>query len=110
MRGGRRSDRGSLTGRLRRSLQATSSDFVSTGEGTAALSLELLLGTEWYNPQNAALFEYFNSWEDLVAKLGATDYDARGARIRQWAERHTRSTLNRWRLIDRFLVQDGPDF
>ena len=84
--------------------QATPTDFVSTGRGTAPLSRQHLEATEYYDPLNAALFVYFDSLEHLQRKLAETDYAAREAQLRAWAERHTNTTLQRWQTLGKFLI------
>lgn len=85
--------------------QSTPTDFVTTGHGTSALSQRMLLSTDWYAADNAPCFVYFESLDDLQEKLQSTDYKRRRADLAAWAEAHVNSTLNRWRMIDRFLVR-----
>lgn len=84
--------------------QATPSDAVTTGYGTPPLSRALLEATEYYAPENAPLFVYFDSLPDLQRKLAETDYAAREARLRLWAERHTNTTRARWQMLSASLV------
>ena len=62
--------------------------------------------TEWYAPENAPLFEYFESLDELAYQLRRGDswFAARRRGIEAWAEAHTNTTLARWRSIDRHLV------
>ena len=87
--------------------QATPTDFVSTGRGTAPLSRQHLEATEYYDPLNAELFVYFDSLADLQRKLAETDYAAREVRLRAWAERHTNTTSQRWQTLSTFLIGAG---
>ena len=87
--------------------QATPTDFVSTGRGTAPLSRQHLETTEYYDPHNAELFVYFDSLADLQRKLAETDYAVREARVRAWAERHTNTTSQRWQTLSTFLIGAG---
>ena len=84
--------------------QATSSDTVTTGHGAPALDAALLATTEWYAPDNAPCFVYFDSLDDLVARLANTDFGARKREMRAWAAEHTNTTLARWRMIDAALL------
>ena len=41
---------------------------------------------------------------DLQRKLAETDYAAREARLRVWAELHTNTTYQRWKALGTFLI------
>ena len=85
--------------------QATPADFVATRRRTADLTAAALAATEWYDAENAPCFVYFDSLDDLKAKLPLADDEKRREALREWAARHTNSTIGRWRMIDRFLVR-----
>ena len=56
--------------------------------------------TASYAPENAPCFVHFDSLDDLVVRLASTDYEARRAALKAWAEAHTNTTLSRWRMLD----------
>ena len=77
---------------------------MATRRRTADLTAAALAATEWYDAENAACFVYFDSLDDLKAKLPLADDAGRREALREWAARHTNTTMGRWRMIDRFLV------
>ena len=89
--------------------QSTPHDFVTTGHGTSHLSLGMLTSTDWYAPENAPCFIYFESLDDLDAQIRSTDYSTRRAALAAWADSHVNTTLRRWQMLDRFLVKGGEE-
>lgn len=85
--------------------QATQHDFVTTGHSAPNLAT-VLAATEWYAPENAPCFVYFDSLDDLDTKLRATDYGAQQDALRAWATEHINTTLARWRMLDRALLRE----
>jgi len=85
--------------------QATQHDFVTTGHSAPDLAT-VLVATEWYAPENAPCFVYFDSLDDLDTKLHATDYGAHQDALRAWATEHINTTLARWRMLDRALLRE----
>eukprot|EP00966_Prymnesium_polylepis_P316941 7323148-Prymnesium_polylepis.1 len=85
--------------------QATPHDFVTTGDGTLPLDRTALLSTEFYAPENAPLFEYFDDFDDLAQRLQRLDVTARRREILVWAQAHKNTTLRRWQAIDEHLAR-----
>ena len=83
--------------------QATPADFVATRRRTADLTEGGLRATEWYDAENAPCFVYFDSLDDLKAKLRETDYDARRRQLRECKRGTHSTTLRRWQMLDEFL-------
>ena len=54
---------------------------------------------EWYNKKNSEVITYFDSWEDLKQKIDAADFATLRIKIKQYAENHRRSTLEKWHTI-----------
>ena len=58
--------------------------------------------------ENEPCFVYFDSLDDLVEKLtrGVGVEEERRAKLKEWAERHTRTTKARWSMIDKALFTE----
>ncbi len=55
--------------------------------------------SEWYHPDHAGLFLYFDSWADLQRRARDADLDAVRRRIASFCGVHTETTLGRWREL-----------
>jgi hypothetical protein len=55
--------------------------------------------SEWYTPDHKDLFIYFDSWQDLAAKIKNTDYAVAREKTLQIAQRHHDAMLDRWKKI-----------
>ena len=55
--------------------------------------------TEWYLPENAELFVYFDSWDDLVQKINTIDYAAKSHTIKMFAQKHRSTMLSFWQSV-----------
>lgn len=60
---------------------------------------DLFYLSEWYSPENAPLFIYFDSWKDLQRKIEKTDFSARREQLKIYARQHTELTLEKWRSV-----------
>uniref|UniRef100_A0A7S0QF19 Uncharacterized protein n=1 Tax=Cryptomonas curvata TaxID=233186 RepID=A0A7S0QF19_9CRYP len=56
-----------------------------------------------YDPRHAELLVYYDSWEDLGAKVRSTDYAAHRAKVLHLMDIHTDHVLRRWRELLRPL-------
>ena len=56
-------------------------------------------GSEWYLQENAPLFVYFDSWDDLVHKVETLDYEEKRKIVLAFAKEHTTTMLSRWENI-----------
>ena len=54
---------------------------------------------EWYNPQHASLFTYFDSWEELPLVINETDFDAKRQSLKAFSEKHRRHALKQWQTV-----------
>uniref|UniRef100_A0A6C0B8N3 Glycosyltransferase n=1 Tax=viral metagenome TaxID=1070528 RepID=A0A6C0B8N3_9ZZZZ len=57
---------------------------------------ETLVISEWYCPEHADLFVFFDSWSDLQEKINTTDYEAKTNIILDFARKHETESLERW--------------
>ena len=55
--------------------------------------------SEWYKPENAPLFVYFDSWKDLQHKITTLDYETKKRTVLYVAQNHKKTMLNRWNTI-----------
>lgn len=55
--------------------------------------------SEWYLPENKAVFIYFDSWADLAEKVRTTNFPACKQRIKKFAQNHHDTMLARWNQI-----------
>jgi hypothetical protein len=60
---------------------------------------ETLVLSEWYCPEHADLFVFFDSWADLQEKINTTDYAAKTRTIVDFAEKHEKECLGRWTSV-----------
>jgi len=60
---------------------------------------ETLVLSEWYCPEHADLFVFFDSWSDLQEKIITTDYVAKTSTILDFAEKHEKECLGRWTSV-----------
>lgn len=63
------------------------------------LGSKLYLLCEWYAPEHKDLIVYYDSWKDLKHKIETTDYDAMRTRIIDFAKRHEREMIARWKQV-----------
>lgn len=56
----------------------------------------LIKMSEWYCDDNAELFVYFNSWEDLKNKILTIDYDKKKEQIKKFAVKHEEIQMYKW--------------
>jgi hypothetical protein len=52
--------------------------------------------SEWYNPENARLFVYFDSWADLKQKIATLDFEAKRKEVLDCAQNHKKTMIERW--------------
>ena len=62
-------------------------------------SSECINCSEWYLPENAPLFVYFDSWPDLKEKIATLDYDKKRERVLEFAYLHRQNMLARWTTV-----------
>lgn len=55
--------------------------------------------SEWYCQENRLSMTYFDSWEDLIKKIHATDFSALKKRIQICGEIHRKNMLARWKSV-----------
>ena len=60
---------------------------------------ELYKLSEWYSPENSAIFTYFDSWEDLQEKIAKGDYDEIRKQTLLHAHKKKETMLERWKAI-----------
>jgi len=75
-----------------------SSDYFFTNS-VLLLKEDLFEVSEWYAPDRAEIFVYFDSWEDLKVKLESLDFIAQHDKIKSYASNHKIEMLNRWQLL-----------
>lgn len=54
---------------------------------------------EWYNPKHKDLFVFFDSWEDLSAKIQKTDFETKRKNILAFAKNHKKEKLQQWKQV-----------
>lgn len=59
---------------------------------------------EWYDPGNANLFVYFDSWEDLAFKLSGNEHEKRVDAISRWVQHEQRETVLQWESVSDFFI------
>lgn len=55
--------------------------------------------SEWYAPDRAALFTYFDSWEDLKKKIEEADFGMLRAKTLAYAQTYRTTMLDRWKTV-----------
>jgi hypothetical protein len=60
---------------------------------------------EWYSPDHAPVFTYFDSWHDLQNKINNADYPALREKIRAHAQRYGEKMLGKWREVFDFSIR-----
>ena len=59
----------------------------------------LLNISEWYDEKYKDLLIYFDSWEDLRKKVHTLNYDKHKLKLKEFGEKHIKTTLNKWELV-----------
>lgn len=73
---------------------------------TPPFDVESLHYSEWYAPDNAPLFVYFDSWADLVKKIETTDYEQKREAIKAFQKKHEEKMLRSWRKVFGDLLRE----
>ncbi len=55
--------------------------------------------TEWYSPEHAEVFTYFDSWSDLKNKVNQADLPALREKVKAYAKKYEEKTLQKWRDV-----------
>jgi alpha-L-fucosidase len=65
-------------------------------------SIEL---AEWYQPELAEFFVYFDSWEDIHAKFYETDFMEKKRDLYEYMQKNNRTHIGRWsHLFESFTI------
>lgn len=65
-----------------------------------------ILLSEWYQPEHAHLFVFFDSWRDLEKKIKTLNYEEKRTIIKQWAYQHRLNTLQKWQSVFENLLKN----
>jgi hypothetical protein len=60
---------------------------------------DLLIYSEWYCKENKDIFNYFDSWEDLVYKVNNLNYNEFKLKLLKFGKDHEDKYLNMWKNI-----------
>lgn len=65
----------------------------TNGEERLANSIEL---AEWYQPELAEFFVYFDTWEDIHSKFYDTNFEEKKRALYEYMQKNNRIHINRW--------------
>jgi len=65
--------------------------------------------SEWYNPENAEVITYFDSWQDLKHKIETIDFAALRLKVKNFAQDHINAMLDKWRCIFDEIVKNTKE-
>ncbi len=77
--------------------------FWKPGQPYTILGSPVLEHCEFYRVEHKDLFVFFDSWQDLKEKIETTDYEQMRERVKQFAVKHTQTTLDQWRKLFSYL-------
>lgn len=60
---------------------------------------DLLPISEWYDDRYKDLLIYFNSWDDLVEKINALNFDEHKIKLKEFGKLHIENVCNSWNKI-----------
>jgi len=55
--------------------------------------------SEWYSPEHKDIIIYFDSWDNLKYKINNLDYNKQKIKIKEFANKHENTMLNKWKKL-----------
>lgn len=75
------------------------------GEERLLKSIEL---SEWYQPELADFFVYFDTWEEIHTRFYETDFMAKKRKLYEYMQKNNRVQINRWKCLLESLEVSKP--